>query len=166
LMYAASTVPGIWRVIKIYVDTASSHTVPGYDVTSQCHMLAFFDYMTLKTKALVIVNTWNYSPSDTALHSKDLSPLQSAMRTSQYKMNFLLYPSQHFYASLGFIPFSIKKEILKYLLQISIMSAGICFLIEFFFDKHLHSKCEISIKCNIWQLLLLSSFIIIHFYLQ
>jgi hypothetical protein len=131
------------------MDTASSHTVPGYDVTSQCHSFAFFDYMTLKMKALVIENTWIFSPSDTALHSKDLNPLQSAMRTSRLKKNFLLYPTQHFNASLGFIPLSIKKEILKYLLQISVMSAGICFHIEFFFDKHLHSKCEVSINCNI-----------------
>jgi hypothetical protein len=148
-MYAAITVPGIRRVIQIYVDTASSHTVPSYDVTSQCHILDFFDYMTLKTKALVIVNTWIYSPSDTALHSKDLNPLQSAIRTSHLKINSLLYPSQHFYASLGFITFSMKKEILKYMLQISIMSAGICFFTEFFFNKHLHSKCEITMKCNI-----------------
>ena len=59
-MYAASTVPGIRRVIKIYVDTASSHTVPSYDVTSQCHILASFDNLTLKAKALVIVNTGIY----------------------------------------------------------------------------------------------------------
>ena len=59
LMYAASTVPGIWKVINVNMDTASSHTVPGYDITSQCHILAFFDYLTLKTKTLVIVNTWN-----------------------------------------------------------------------------------------------------------
>ena len=109
--------------------TASSHTFPCCNVTSQCHILALFDYLTLKTKALVIVNTWNYSPGDTALHSKECNPLQSAMRTSHLKINFLLYPSQHFYVSLGFIPFSIKKEILKYLLQISIMSAGIYFYI-------------------------------------
>jgi hypothetical protein len=68
------------------MDTASSHTVPGYDVTSHCHILAFFDYLTLKKKALVIViNTWNYSTSDTALRSKDFNPLQSAMRTSHLK---------------------------------------------------------------------------------
>ena len=149
LMYAASTEPGIWRVINVIMDTASSHTVPGYDITSQCHILAFFDYLTLKTKALDIVNAWIYSPSNTALHSEDLSHLQSAMRTPHLKINFLLYPSQYFYASLEFISFSIKKEVPKYMFQISIMSAGICFYIEFFFDKHLHSKCEISINCNI-----------------
>ena len=81
LMYAASTVPGIWRVTNVYMDTTSCHTVPGYDVTSQRHILAFFDHMILKTKALFTVNTWKHSPSDTGLHSKDLSPLQSAMRT-------------------------------------------------------------------------------------
>ena len=85
LMYAASTVPVIWTVINVYMDTASSHTVPGYDVTSHYHILAFFDYFTMKKKALVIVSTWNYSPSDTALHSKDLNPPQSAMRTSHLK---------------------------------------------------------------------------------
>jgi len=67
------------------------------------------------------------------------------------QINFLLLPPQHFYALLGHVPLSTRKKILKYLLQLSIMSAGICFYIEFFFDKHLHSKCEISIKCNIWQ---------------
>jgi len=79
------------------------------------------------------------------------------------QINFLLYPPQHFYALLGFVPLSTRKKILKYLLQISIMSAGFHFYIEFFFNKHLHSKCEISIKCNIWQLLLLSSFIILYY---
>jgi len=40
-MYAASTEPGIGKVINVYMDRASIHTVPGYDVTSQCHILAF-----------------------------------------------------------------------------------------------------------------------------
>jgi hypothetical protein len=58
LMYAAITVPGIWEVIKVYVDTASSDAVPGYYVTLQCHTLAFLNYLTLKSKMLFIRNTW------------------------------------------------------------------------------------------------------------
>ena len=43
-MYAARTEPGIRRVINVYVDTASSYPDPGCEVTSQCHILASFDY--------------------------------------------------------------------------------------------------------------------------
>jgi len=136
------------------MDTASRHTVPGYDVTSQCNILAFFDYFTMKTKGishchnyLELLTQWQSTsfqrPQSSAICYENLPP----------RINFLLYPPQHFYSLLGFVPLNTRKKILKYSLQTSILSAEIRFYIQFFFNKHLHSRCEISIKCNILQIL-------------